>query len=53
MNKFYIESIYNDRLKNDLTFGEGTDNLLLFDSREEAEESMLMYGCVNCSVKSL
>lgn len=50
MKKYAIESVYNDRLKNDLTFGTGEDNVLLFGTPEEAEEKMFMYGCVNCRV---
>lgn len=51
MKKYIIESIYDDRLKKDLTFGVGQDDVLLFDTQKEAEDKMIMYGCVNCHVK--
>lgn len=53
MPKYYIESMDKERLKADLTFRDGYDNLMLLETLEEAEERMVMYGCVNCSVKHM
>lgn len=51
MNKYIIKSIYDDHLKKDLTFSAGQDDVLLFNTQKEAEDKMIMYGCVNCHVK--
>lgn len=53
MGKYAIESVYNDRLKNNLTFGPGHNDVLMFDSEEDAEEKMMLYGCVNCRVVAI
>lgn len=50
MTKYMIESIYNDRLKNNLTFGPDKDNIYTFDTIEDAEEKLILYGCTNCRV---
>ena len=52
MVKYYIKSIYNDYFSNKLTFTSNTSGIQYFDTVEDAEYALEMYGLVNCHVKS-
>lgn len=48
--KYYIKGVFGN-LTNKLVFSDQMEDVMLFNSVEEAKESMIMYGCDNCIIK--
>ena len=49
--KYYIESVFGNYLTNNLIFSEVFENVMSFDSIEEAKTAIIMYNCDNCIIK--